>query len=213
MRTSLLFILATLLSACAHERAALPGSFAEDALIQAGSVCHTFDVRSSNPQYICFVSSHQASPGVDASTEAGRAAIIRHKLAAVCTGIKVESDEMFRADSDSGTTTWRLHARCSIREPAPLAIATCEEHMVADGRMTGADLPDGARGREYNELVTVRYDLDGSGRAVNPRIVHGSTRGIFDPVTIELLERARFLPGVTARDCLYVRTYSAARRR
>ena len=104
-------------------------------------------------------------------------------------------------------------APANAQQPPAEAVATCMEHMIADGRMTGRDLPDKARGREYNELVTVRYDLDGSGKAVDPRIVQGSTRGIFDPITIELLGRARFEPGVTAKDCLYVRTYSAVRRR
>ena len=95
----------------------------------------------------------------------------------------------------------------------PEVLETCTEHMIADGRMTAADLPGEARGREYSERVTVHYDLDGSGRAVNPRILQGSARRMFDPVTLELLGRARFAPGATAKDCIYVRTYSAVRRR
>ncbi len=113
MRALSLMFLTTLLSACAHQSVPLPGSFAEDALIQADSVCHTFDVQSASPQYVCFVSSNQTLPAADASTEAGRAEIVMSKLAAVCSGSRVVSDEMFRADSDSGTTTWRLHVRCS----------------------------------------------------------------------------------------------------
>ena len=96
-------------------------------------------------------------------------------------------------------------------EGAP--VATCTEYLVADGEMTRRDLPEKARGTEYSELVTVRYDLDGSGSAVNARIAKNSERNVFDPITLELLSRAQFVPGIAAKDCLYVRTYSAMRRR
>jgi len=110
MRNLLLVTLVAALSGCAHE-ASLPGSFAEDALIQADSICHTFEVQKAKPRYTCFVSSRQPS-GADASTPSGRAAIVSQRLAAVCGSVKVQFDELYRADSTSGTATWRLYVQC-----------------------------------------------------------------------------------------------------
>src|SRR5690606_41954844 len=80
-------------------------------------------------------------------------------------------------------------APANAQQPPAEAVATCMAHMIADGRMTGRDLPDKARGGEYSELVTVRYDLDGAGEAGHPRIAHGSPRGSVDPITTAPLRR------------------------
>src|SRR3954467_15245977 len=109
MRNLTLLFASTLLFGCAHQ-SSLPGSFAEDALIPENSVCHTFDITRSDPEYTCFVHSKQTD-GRDASTSAARRLIVSDKLSAVCSLVTVTSDETFRVDK-AGGTVWRLHAKC-----------------------------------------------------------------------------------------------------
>ena len=106
-------------------------------------------------------------------------------------------------------------AAASDLDPVPpeiLASETCQEHIVSDAKMTAADLPKNARGKEYNAYVVVSYQLDGTGKAVNPQLIDAKPKRMFEKTTISLLERTAFAPGVIKDSCTYVRTYSAMRR-
>jgi len=79
--------------------------------------------------------------------------------------------------------------------------------------MNASDFPSNARGKEYNAYVVVSYQLDGSGRAVNPQLVDAKPKRMFEKTTLSLLSRTEFTTGVVVSSCTYVRTYSAVRRR
>jgi TonB family protein len=97
--------------------------------------------------------------------------------------------------------------------PEILSSQTCQEHIVQEPRMTAADLPSGARGREYSAYVLVSYKLDGSGRAIEPQVIDSKPKRLFDKTTLSLLARTEFAPGAIQEACTYVRTYGAVRRR
>lgn len=93
--------------------------------------------------------------------------------------------------------------------PEVLARQTCQEHVVEAAKATAADLPKVSG--EYNAYVVIDYRLDGSGSAVDPRIVEARPRRGFDDYALRMLERTRFAPGVQAQ-CTEVRTISKVRR-
>ncbi|KRA46214.1 energy transducer TonB [Pseudoxanthomonas sp. Root630] len=90
-----------------------------------------------------------------------------------------------------------------------LARQTCQEHVVEPAKATPADLPKVSG--EYNAYVIVDYRLDGSGNAVDPRVVEARPRRGFDDYALRMLARTRFAPGVQAQ-CTDVRTISKLRR-
>lgn len=93
--------------------------------------------------------------------------------------------------------------------PEVLARQTCQEHVVEAARPTATDMPKVSG--EYNAYVVIDYRLDGSGSAVDPRIVEARPRRGFDDYALRMLERTRFAPGVQAQ-CTEVRTISKVRR-
>lgn len=102
------------------------------------------------------------------------------------------------------------------RDPLPpglYARETCQQHITAQPRMTMDDIPSGARGRELNAYVVVAYRLDGSGRAVDAKVVESKPKGLFDKSTLSLLGRTEFAAGVVEASCTYVRGYSTVRQR
>jgi periplasmic protein TonB len=99
--------------------------------------------------------------------------------------------------------------------PVPAEVTasqTCQEHIVHEPRMTAADFPSAARGREYEAYVVISYKLDGSGKAVEPKVVDSKPKRLFDKTTLSLLDRTEFALGEIKESCTYVRTYSAVRR-
>jgi hypothetical protein len=97
--------------------------------------------------------------------------------------------------------------------PEVLAGKTCEEHIVQKAEMTPKDIPKAARGWEYSAVVIVSFRLDGSGKALDPKVVHAKPERLFEKTTLALLDRTRFAPGAVEDACYFLRTYSAVRRR
>ncbi len=93
--------------------------------------------------------------------------------------------------------------------PQVLARQTCQEHVIEAPKATAADFPKVSG--EYNAYVIIDYRLDGSGSAVDPRVVEAKPRRGFDDYALRMLERTRFAPGVQAQ-CTEVRTISKVRR-
>ncbi len=93
--------------------------------------------------------------------------------------------------------------------PEVLARQTCQEHVAEPAKATPADFPKVSG--EYNAYVIIDYRLDGSGNAVDPRVVEARPRRGFDDYALRMLERTRFAPGVQAQ-CTDVRTISKLRR-
>lgn len=89
---------------------------------------------------------------------------------------------------------------------------TCREHVAEEPRITASDWPERARGREINAYVVVSYSLDGSGSAQNAVVTDSKPGKLFSKTTLSILERTRFVPGVVADSCTYVRTYGVVRR-
>lgn len=89
---------------------------------------------------------------------------------------------------------------------------TCKEYITAEPRLSANDWPRQALGRDVSAYVVVTYDLDGSGKAQNLRVVDSNPAGLFDKTTVSILKRTDFADGVQAQACTYVRTYGAVRR-
>jgi TonB family protein len=118
-----------------------------------------------------------------------------------------------------------LLTACALPAPVPpatkpqsapseiAALEACQEHMLAKQSITMQEWPQNARGREINAYVVISYELDGSGKAKNQKIIHSSPAGLFDKVTASLLERTDFKIGVKAQSCNYLQTFNVARRR
>ena len=108
------------------------------------------------------------------------------------------------------------HADASGQSAAPVIEVpvkqTCQEHIVAEPRITAEDWPKRARGREVNAYVVITYDLDGSGKAQNAQVSDSLPKGLFDRSTLSILARTEFAQGAVAQACTYVRTYGAVRR-
>jgi TonB family protein len=89
---------------------------------------------------------------------------------------------------------------------------TCQEHVLSEPRITIADWPKAARGREVKAYVVITYDLDGSGKAKNAQVTDSVPNGLFDRSTLSILSRTTFAPDAVAQACTYVRTYGSVRR-
>lgn len=109
-----------------------------------------------------------------------------------------------------------LSVGAAAQAPAPsidvAAIETCREHIVAEPRITAADWPKRARGREVNAYVVITYNLDGSGKPQDARVTDSLPKGLFDESTLGILSRTTFAPAAVAQGCVYVRTYGSVRR-
>lgn len=100
------------------------------------------------------------------------------------------------------------------RDPIPpeiLSGRTCEEHILQKARMTLDDFPKNVLG-EHNAIVVDSYKLDGSGEAVDPKVVYAEPAKLFDKSAINVLGRTQFAAGAVEDSCYYLRTYSKARR-
>jgi TonB family protein len=98
--------------------------------------------------------------------------------------------------------------------PELLAGRTCQEHILKDAQMTAKDWPSAAKGRgEFNAVVIVSYKLDGSGKAIDPKVVYSTPKKIFDRTTVNLLGRIQFASSAVEESCYYLHTYSVRRRR
>ena len=94
--------------------------------------------------------------------------------------------------------------------PEILSGRTCEEHIVQAPQMTSADLPK-VRG-EYSAMVVVSFKLDGSGKAMDPKVVYSKPSNLFAKTALDLLDRTQFAAGATEDLCYYLRSYSKVRR-
>ncbi len=89
---------------------------------------------------------------------------------------------------------------------------TCREHIVAEPKVTLADWPMRARGKETRAYVVITYDLDGSGKSSNAKVTDSMPSGLFDKTALGLLKRTTFKPGEQATGCVNVRTFGAVKR-
>ncbi|MFT3670058.1 MAG: hypothetical protein QM795_16135 [Pseudoxanthomonas sp.] len=69
--------------------------------------------------------------------------------------------------------------------PEVLARQTCQEHVLEAAKATAADFPKVSG--EYNAYVIIDYRLDGSGSAVDPRVVEAKPRRGFDDYALRML--------------------------
>jgi hypothetical protein len=88
---------------------------------------------------------------------------------------------------------------------------TCHEHIVRRGHPEKRELPRLPLGRDFHALAVASFDLDGSGRAQNFRIVESKPTGLLDKGTLGALKRTEFTKGVIANNCKFVQTFSVRR--
>lgn len=111
----------------------------------------------------------------------------------------------------------------AAREDAPAPAAgspaggaagvTCTAHMLERGGPLRGDWPSRHRGGEISAEVTVGFDLDGSGRATNLRVLASTHDGDFDAMTLGMIERTRFAPDRVVEGCVETITHTRTRRR
>ena len=86
----------------------------EKATLSADATCSTFDSQQSQRvHYTCFVHSKQ-SAGQDVSSPAARAALIEHRLSAVCSKTSILSDALFVSEGTPPVQVWRIEAQCTL---------------------------------------------------------------------------------------------------
>lgn len=84
---------------------------------------------------------------------------------------------------------------------AVLALAGC----AASGRslelMSGSAViyPPEAQAKGIEGYVVVRYDVDATGRVVNPRVIEAQPQGIFDAAALDTVSSWRFRPASGTR--------------
>ena len=61
-------------------------------------------------------------------------------------------------------------------------------------------------------MVVVSFKLDGSGKAVDPKVVYSKPSELFAKTALNLLDRTRFAAGVAENSCYYFHSYSKVRR-
>lgn len=95
--------------------------------------------------------------------------------------------------------------------PSVMERETCRQHVVEMPRVGPADLPRVPG--EYESYVVIDYRLDGSGRAVDARVVEAQPRKrAFGTAALALLARTAFAPGAVEEHYTHVRTFSKVRR-
>jgi TonB family protein len=87
---------------------------------------------------------------------------------------------------------------------APLEVInsqTCREHMLISPAPSypRPALVDGIAG-----YAIVTYDLDGTGRAKNERVIESQPARVFDETAVKALLATTFRPGAVASGCRYV---------
>ena len=90
-----------------------------------------------------------------------------------------------------------------------LASQTCREHF---SRHAVPTYPRAAIHDHISGYAVAVYDLDGSGKAKNIRVVESMPPGIFDNSAIAALESSSFRGGVKAKECRYVADFAVVRR-
>jgi len=106
-------------------------------------------------------------------------------------------------------------ANAPASDPGPipadiLARQTCREDIVHESQVAIAD-DLAAAFQEFggqSASVIVSYDLDGSGKAVEPLVIYANPRKLFDKIALRQLADTRFAPGVIRKSCAFVSTYT-----
>lgn len=98
-------------------------------------------------------------------------------------------------------------------EPVPadvLARPTCQADVVLESQVSiGQDLASAFEDSgKTSASVIVSYDLDGSGKAVDPQVIYAKPRKFFNKIVLRQLADTKFAPGVVRKSCTYVRTFS-----
>jgi TonB family protein len=75
---------------------------------------------------------------------------------------------------------------------------TCRRYVT---RAAVASIPEEARQRHLSGYVVVGYDLDGSGKARNVRVLYAKPAGVFDAAAVQAIRETQFDPEVQLRDC------------
>ena len=78
----------------------------------------------------------------------------------------------------------------------------CDQHIERRGPLRPSDWPKG--GHLYQpgtHLLVLAYDLDGSGKASNIRLVSSDLPPAFSPVVTRPLERTKFKPRIKDQGC------------
>ena len=100
----------------------------------------------------------------------------------------------------------------SDRVPIPkniLARKTCQEDIVPQPGTAIKHVPFAARPGDIHAYVVISYKLDGSGKAVKPKVIYSQpSYRIFEKNALNQLKHTRFIPGVIEDSCAYVRTYT-----
>lgn len=90
-----------------------------------------------------------------------------------------------------------------------LARKTCQEDIVPQPGTTAKRVPFAARPGDIHAYVVISYKLDGSGKAVKPKVIYSQPDNeAFDEIVLNQLKHTRFIPGVIEDSCAYVRTYT-----
>lgn len=92
---------------------------------------------------------------------------------------------------------------------APRSSLTCGEHYL---NRVPAEFPAAARRAGESGYVIATFGLDGSGRALNIRIVESRPVGVFDEAAIDALQASEFRKGARAASCRYVADFGSGRK-
>ena len=87
---------------------------------------------------------------------------------------------------------------------------TCQELLL---ERVPAEYPVAARKAHMGGYVVSTFDLDGSGKATNIKVVEAAPPKTFDAAALASLGKATFKSGAVAVGCRYVSDFAAATRR
>lgn len=83
----------------------------------------------------------------------------------------------------------------------------CNVHKERFYSLTMDDLPESVRGKPYDAFVVVSYKLDGSGKAIDPKVELSAPKNLFESVAINRVLRTEFSPDVIESHCSEVQIF------
>jgi hypothetical protein len=90
-----------------------------------------------------------------------------------------------------------------------LARKTCQEDIVPQPETDTKPVPFAARPGDTHAYVVISYKLDGSGKAVQPKVIYSPLSDkLFEKNALDHLKHTRFTPGVIEDSCAYLQTYT-----
>jgi TonB family protein len=110
----------------------------------------------------------------------GRAELTR--TTAMITGLSAACHRVFRVTALLGCGLWLAIGGCAVGGPRPL-------ELVSSGAVI---YPEAARRDGIEGSVTVRYDVEPSGRVVNAQVVRAEPAGVFEQAALATVSSWRF---------------------